>query len=84
VNLQPTPRLARRVRRLQSREREAVRRALRRLQLNPADPALRLHKLGGRLSGRWAFSAGYDLRIVYRIDGVTALLLDVGTHDEVY
>jgi len=48
------------------------------------------HKLKGKLSGSWACSAGYDLRIVF--DFVKAekdkdddiLLLAIGTHDEVY
>jgi mRNA-degrading endonuclease YafQ of YafQ-DinJ toxin-antitoxin module len=52
--------------------------------VNPADPAIRLHKLAGRLAGQWAISAGYDLRVVCRIEGDTAHLVSVGSHDEVY
>jgi len=48
------------------------------------------HKLKGKLSGSWACSAGYDLRILF--DFVKAekdkdddiFLLAIGTHDEVY
>ena len=57
---------------------------------NPFVPQLETHKLKGKLSGSWACSAGYDLRIVF--DFVTSgkdstddiLLLAIGTHDEVY
>jgi addiction module RelE/StbE family toxin len=51
-------------------------------------PALRTHKLKGKLTKSWACSAGYDLRIVFqcvRHGGQEAILLEaVGTHDEVY
>ncbi|MBW1911296.1 MAG: type II toxin-antitoxin system mRNA interferase toxin, RelE/StbE family [Deltaproteobacteria bacterium] len=63
---------------------------LRLLVVNPFAPQLETHKLKGKLSGSWACSAGYDLRIVF--DFVKAekgsaddiLLLAIGTHDEVY
>jgi len=63
---------------------------LRLLLVNPFAPQLETHKLKGKLSGSWACSAGYDLRIVF--DFVKAekdkdddiLLLAIGTHDEVY
>jgi mRNA-degrading endonuclease YafQ of YafQ-DinJ toxin-antitoxin module len=48
------------------------------------------HKLSGELLGLWACSCGYDCRIVFalEIDPATGdevvLLLDIGTHDEVY
>jgi len=52
------------------------------------DPKLRTHKLAGDLNGCWSASAGYDLRIVFRfveVDGKPAiLLLNAGSHDEVY
>ena len=51
-------------------------------------PALRTHKLKGKLAKSWACSAGYDLRVVFqfvRSGTQEALLLEaVGTHDEVY
>jgi mRNA-degrading endonuclease YafQ of YafQ-DinJ toxin-antitoxin module len=50
--------------------------------------ALKTHKLKGRLTGSWACTAGYDLRIVFQFvkhKGANAILLEaVGTHDEVY
>jgi mRNA-degrading endonuclease YafQ of YafQ-DinJ toxin-antitoxin module len=58
--------------------------------LNPSDPSLQTHKLKGVLAGSWACTVEYDCRIVF--DFVTSpesgedeiLLLDVGSHDEVY
>jgi mRNA-degrading endonuclease YafQ of YafQ-DinJ toxin-antitoxin module len=51
-------------------------------------PSLRTHKLRGPLSGHWACSAGYNLRIVFDLvqhEGAEAiLLLGLGTHDEAY
>ena len=62
----------------------ALERALRRFQADPFDPSLRTHKLSGELEGKWAFSAGYDLRVVCLLEGAVAYLLVVGSHDEVY
>jgi mRNA-degrading endonuclease YafQ of YafQ-DinJ toxin-antitoxin module len=66
----------------------SVRSTLTILEADPFDPRLRTHKLKGDLSGTWACSGGYDLRIVFEFvqrDGAEAiLLLSMGTHDEVY
>jgi len=48
------------------------------------------HKLGGELSGLYACICGYDCRIVFSIESnkennsEVIVLLDIGTHDEVY
>ena len=48
------------------------------------------HKLSGNLSGYWACSCGYDCRIIFSLETdletgeEVVVLLDVGTHDEVY
>ena len=53
-------------------------------------PSLGTHKLSGKLEGLQSCSCGYDCRIVFPIeqDPETAseviVLLDIGTHDEVY
>lgn len=53
-------------------------------------PSLGTHKLEGKLLGLLSCSCGYDCRIVFAIEtesesGETlVVLLDVGTHDEVY
>ena len=49
---------------------------------------LKTHKLKGELTGSWACSAGYDLRLIFEFvqhAGAEAILLqNIGTHDEVY
>ncbi len=53
-------------------------------------PVLRTHKLKGELSSTWACTVEYDCRIVFEFvkSPVTGeeeiLLIDIGTHDEVY
>ena len=51
-------------------------------------PALRTHKLSGKMSAYWACSAGYDIRIVFEFiqhNGAEAIrLFALGTHDDVY
>ena len=37
------------------------------LEADAFQPALRTHKLSGKLSAYWACSAGYDIRIVFEI-----------------
>ncbi len=55
---------------------------------NAFDARLQSHKLKGNLSGTWACSAGYNLRILFEFvrheNKEAILLLTVGTHDEVY
>ena len=52
---------------------------------NPFFPLLRTHKLSGKLAGQWAFSVDDDCRIVFEFIGENrVLLIDVGSHDEVY
>ena len=52
---------------------------------NPFFPQLRTHKLSGKLAGQWAFSIDDDCRIVFEFVGEDqVLLIDVGSHDEVY
>lgn len=58
----------------------------------PFAPSLATHKLKGELSDSWACSVKYDLRIIFGFiksededqseDDI--LLLEIGTHDEVY
>jgi addiction module RelE/StbE family toxin len=51
-------------------------------------PRLKTHKLKGNLTGSWACSVTYDLRIVFELvqhEGQEAILLEtIGTHAEVY
>jgi addiction module RelE/StbE family toxin len=47
-------------------------------------PSLKLHKLKGALSNYYAISIEYDLRIILEISNDKILLIDIGSHDEVY
>lgn len=57
---------------------------------DPFNPALRAHKLKGDLSGSWSMTVDYDCRIVFSFEKNQSygedeiLLIDIGTHDEVY
>jgi addiction module RelE/StbE family toxin len=60
------------------------------LSNNPSAPSLKSHKLTGQLEGLWSCSVAYDCRIVYsfredKVLGTTVIvLIDIGTHDDVY
>ncbi|MGP8198716.1 MAG: type II toxin-antitoxin system YafQ family toxin [Limisphaerales bacterium] len=64
--------------------------ALRRMAQNVNDPRLKTHHLSGQLSGLHACSAAYDCRIVFskqrhpRTKAEVLLLINVGSHDQVY
>lgn len=53
---------------------------------NPNDKSLKNHALKGRLSGRSAISVTGDVRIIFREydDYTLVLMLDVGSHNQVY
>jgi len=56
------------------------------LAADPFEPSLRLHPLSGKLQGMQAVSLTYTYRIslTLQITEHEILLLDVGSHDEVY
>lgn len=63
------------------------------IDLLASDPftfSLKSHKLSGQLEGFWACSVAYDCRIIYTFkrdrdtDEEMIVLIDLGTHDEVY
>lgn len=56
------------------------------LEINPYHPSLRLHALKGRLAGLSSVSINISYRITIEllIEGDAILLVNVGTHDEVY
>ena len=72
--------------RLSARQRLQVDSALVAFQANRTDPSLRDHPLKGHKNRLRALSAGWDLRVVYREEGgfVIVVLIDVGTHNQVY
>ncbi|MEA5516544.1 type II toxin-antitoxin system mRNA interferase toxin, RelE/StbE family [Nodularia sp. UHCC 0506] len=54
------------------------------------NPVLKSHKLSGQLEGLWACSVAYDCRIIYTLKQAEdtqeeiIVLVDIGSHDEVY
>ena len=67
---------------------ESFKQRIRMLEDNPFNPALRTHKLKGPLSGYYACSLNYNYRIVFEIEKRESdeliILIQIGTHDEVY
>ncbi|MGK7888530.1 MAG: type II toxin-antitoxin system YafQ family toxin [Leptolyngbyaceae cyanobacterium] len=65
---------------------------LRLLANDPFTPSLKTHKLTGTLDGLWSCSVAYDCRIIFSLatnknqdqQEIFILLLDIGSHDEVY
>ncbi|MBW7887775.1 MAG: type II toxin-antitoxin system mRNA interferase toxin, RelE/StbE family [Bacteroidetes bacterium] len=52
---------------------------------NPFHSKLRTHKLSGELDDVWSFYVDYDCRVTFQfVDSHTVLLIDIGSHDEVY
>lgn len=52
---------------------------------DPFNPKLKTHKLSGKLKGLYAFSCGYDCRVIFKfLDSENVLLVDIGKHEEVY
>ncbi len=88
-----TPKFGRSYRKFSRRDkklRQHIDAALRQMEQDVFSPSLSTHKLSGTLFGLWACSCGYDCRIIFSVERVPELdeevivLLDIGTHDEVY
>jgi mRNA interferase YafQ len=60
------------------------------LSIDPFVPSLKSHKLTGQLEGLWSCTVNYDCRIIFAFrkdkesDDNLLVLIDVGSHDEVY
>jgi toxin HigB-1 len=54
------------------------------LRTNPQHPSLRLHKINLQGDQAWSISIDMKIRVlfIYESDGI--ILVDIGTHDEVY
>ncbi len=65
---------------------ERYKKVLRLLEINPFHPSLRLHKLKGRLFGKYSVSITMSYRIVltFAVTEKGVVLLDIGAHDDVY
>lgn len=64
--------------------------AMKFLEEDPLHPKLKSHKLQGVLEDNWACSVTYDVRIIYTFiqnpstSETEILLMNIGTHEEVY
>ncbi|MEM1169613.1 MAG: type II toxin-antitoxin system mRNA interferase toxin, RelE/StbE family [Cyanobacteria bacterium P01_H01_bin.35] len=67
-----------------------IEQTLRQLVEDPFHPSLRTHKLRGDLAGCWSCSVDYSYRIIFEFvqepeeEEEAILLLNIGSHDEVY
>ncbi len=66
--------------------RPTLRQTLADLSQNPFQPRLKLHPLGGQLAGMHAVSLthGDRLTLLLKVTDQEIVLLDIGSHDEVY
>ena len=57
---------------------------------DPFTPSLKSHRLGGKLAGLWSCSVAYDCRVIFSLSEdeeileIFILLVNIGSHDEVY
>jgi mRNA-degrading endonuclease YafQ of YafQ-DinJ toxin-antitoxin module len=60
--------------------------AIQKLEKNPFEPSLKLHKLQGNLEEFYAVRLTYEYRIILILIIVNEqiILIDIGTHDDVY
>ncbi len=70
------------------RLKDAIGKSIAQLEEDAFSSQLKTHKLSGNLYGLYACSCGYDCRIVFSIekqkDKEVILLVDIGTHEDVY
>lgn len=51
---------------------------------NPGNSLLKVHKLDGYKESVWSFSVNYQVRVLFLFGDKELLVMDVGSHDEVY
>lgn len=92
IEISWTPRSIRSFKRLISKNphlRIPIETSLRKLAEDPFHPSLKSHKLKGNLANIWSCSIDYQYRILFELikddpEQIKILLLNMGTHDEVY
>jgi len=65
---------------------ERYKKTLQLLELNPFHQSLRLHKLKGKFSDKYAVSITYSYRLIlaFAVVDNEIILIDIGHHDAVY
>jgi addiction module RelE/StbE family toxin len=84
VRIRASSRFLRKAKKLKEPQSTMLRAVLRRLAGDPRDPVLGTHRLKGELSEYWACSVDDDLRLLFRWQDDELLLVNLGTHDQVY
>ena len=89
--VEPTTRYLRAYARFVGRDRRrerCIEETIEALLKNPHEPHLKTHPLKGAMAGILSCTCGYDCRLLFRLrqdrDTEVIILLDIGTHDEVY
>jgi mRNA-degrading endonuclease RelE of RelBE toxin-antitoxin system len=76
-----TDRFNRAYRKLEPRQQELVKKALRQLAMDRTHPGLRIKRVQGT-DTIWEMRAGRDIRITFEITGEAYILRNAGHHDE--
>jgi mRNA interferase YafQ len=93
MKLSSTPKFEKAYRKFVSRNsslQKKIDRTLRQMESDIFSPSLETHKLSGKLAGLFACSCGYDCRIIFSLEKELhtgeefIVLIDIGTHNEVY
>jgi len=65
---------------------ERYKNILKLLEFDPGHPSLSLHKLKGKFAGKYAIyiTRSYRIILTFAVTERGIILLDIGTHDEVY
>ncbi len=73
-------------RKLSKPSQERVANAMKIFQQNPFDERLKNHALVGEAKGKRSMSAGFDLRIIFTVEGdyIIVVMIAVGTHNQIY
>ena len=71
---------------LKKSDQNKVDHALKMFEKDPCDARLKNHALIGKLSGKRSISAGFNLRMIFELEGdyVVVIMIGVGTHNQVY
>lgn len=85
VNIEFSPQFKKRLKKIHPQILTKLPRLFKILNSNPCDPKLKTHKLSGKLKNKYAFSVESNIRIIFKfLSKNTVLLIDIGTHDQVY
>lgn len=64
--------------------RERTQTLIDRIAANPFDPRNKTHKLSGKLKEFWGADITWSYRVVFLLNDECIMLVNVGSHDEVY